>query len=145
MGRHRTFGVSGTYSSSFGGSVADTSSYPADGLHGNANGCAPPSAPSNYSWCVTDSQVRGEISAISASHGLPQDSSAVYFVFFPPGVDVCQDGSGSVCADNTFCAYHSSFGPGNAPHAPAYAVIPYGTCRDATSGESPNSDPADDT
>jgi hypothetical protein len=136
----------GIYSKAFGGALGDVSAYPADAPHGGG-GCtpgAPRSTDPPYVWCLTDNQLLSELDATIAAHGLPTDLSASYFVFLPPGVDVCfapgQESSGNLCADTDFCAYHSST---SAFAGPVYAIIPYADISGCRSGNQPNASPAD--
>jgi hypothetical protein len=92
----------------FGGSVTATDPLP-------ASGCSDPGA----SVCLTDYQLTHELS----SRGLVGGLDRQYFVFTPPGVGSCFDSSGSTCAYQVYCAYHSWFYAQGAPVL--YAVHPF--------------------
>ena len=64
-----------TYKFTAGTPIVDTAAFP-------ANGCKP--APGN-SACITDSQLRAELRAVTISHKLPTTLAYYYPVFFPPG------------------------------------------------------------
>ena len=151
------------YSATFGhdlgtnGGSRDTDPFPADGPHGNSQGCDPAALTASqsaggdpaYGWCVTDAQIQSEIERLIAAGGLPSDNGAVYMVFLPPGVDVCagpgpqvSGARGNPCGDTDFCAYHSSVGTTSGP---LYAVLPWANITGCQSGNHPNGDPADDT
>ncbi|HSC03251.1 MAG TPA: PKD domain-containing protein [Solirubrobacteraceae bacterium] len=104
--------------------VQDTDPYPAR----DSGNCAV----SPYTTCLTDGQLKAEISAQIAAAGLPSDGptsadelsddAPIYFIVLPSDVDVCfADGSG-ICASNDFCAYHSAFADGT--NNVLYAAIP---------------------
>jgi hypothetical protein len=86
------------YSSFFGGGLIDTDAYP-------ANGCS--SAP----ICLTDGQLRSEISKYVAERKLPTDLRHEYFLLTPPGVESCFEALGHACSVGakhaTYCSYHS--------------------------------------
>lgn len=134
----------GMYQSTFGGSLVDTDPYPANN---GTSGCPPaPDLPAGYTACLTDQQVRDELSSVIASQGWPQSAHAIYFVFLPAGMDECfsgPDGYGYTggCADSTFCSYHSYFGSGQPP---LYAVMPWADVPGCQTGESPNGTGGDD-
>lgn len=145
--------MQGTYDSTFGGGVVDnTTPFPADGLHGDPNGCTPGRpglGDPPYTWCLTDAQVQGEIDRITSQNGLPRDTSAVYFVFLGPGVDECfgpgaEDMTNNPCADTDFCAYHSSYGTAT-PSPPLYGVLPYAGVSGCEVPQSTNGDLAADS
>ncbi|HEY0515826.1 MAG TPA: IPT/TIG domain-containing protein, partial [Solirubrobacteraceae bacterium] len=123
------------YSSAFGGALLDTNAYP-------ANGCA--SAP----ICLTDAQLRSELTAYVQGHGLPSDLSHAYFIITPPGVESCSDAEGHKCSDGashpTYCAYHGAIESGSS--VIVYAHDPYvdGTGCDVGE-EHPNGNPSDAT
>jgi Phosphate-induced protein 1 conserved region len=109
--------------------IVDTAAFP-------ANGCKP--APGN-SACITDAQLRAELSAVTASHKLPGTLAYYYPVFFPPGVETeDSDGSNSV---SQYCGYHKAFGSG--PDQTVYANMPY-EASGCDAGQAPNGNlPAD--
>jgi PKD repeat protein len=120
------------YNASFGGRIVDTSPYP-------PSGCPSPSG----TPCLTDAQIQAELANVITANHLPHGMNTVYYVFTPPSVDSCFDGSGSACTYNVFCAYHGSIGSGTT--ATLYANMPYAARPGCDPGQSPNSDPADAT
>lgn len=44
--------------------------------------------------CLTDKQIRVELEAFIASHGLQKGMASVFYLLTPPGVTVCLDGGG---------------------------------------------------
>ncbi|HEX3433964.1 MAG TPA: IPT/TIG domain-containing protein [Solirubrobacteraceae bacterium] len=85
------------YSSHFGGTFVDTDPYP-------ANGCAAATI------CLTDEQLRAELTSFVKAHALPTDLSHEYFLLTPPGVEDCLElkacSAGSTIPE--YCAYHGS-------------------------------------
>jgi hypothetical protein len=65
-----------------------------------ADGCTPHTL-FGFTHCVTDGQIRSEISADFPSPG-PHD---IFFVFLPPHLDTRDQGLGSL-GNGDFCAYH---------------------------------------
>jgi hypothetical protein len=94
------------------GSWVDTAAYP-------ASGCSDPYTPGN---CLTDAQIRAEVTHAQAVNGWSASGTNVFFVFTAKGEGSCFGVSGS-CAFTTYCAYHGSFG------ASIYANMPYGTSK----------------
>jgi len=105
------------YSSSFLGDGTDTTAYP-------TSGCIDPHPTAESLACLTDAQLRSELTSFISAHGLPTGLGTIFFVFTPPGVTVCTDG-GTVsghCSDSklssaesyehSFCSYHSFIGSG---------------------------------
>jgi PKD repeat protein len=103
--------------------INDTQPYPAlDSVN------CPDVAPS-YPTCITDAQLQAEITRLGGADGLPTGTGAnapIYFVVTPANVNVCvSSGTTPVpCADNFFCAYHSSFRDGPSGPNVLYASIP---------------------
>jgi hypothetical protein len=102
-----------TYKIKAGTPVVDTTDLP-------NNGCP---VDSGYTACITDAQLRTELSAVTSSQKLPTDLSHFYPVFLPPGVEA-MDADGTTSA-STFCGYHRAFGLfldqtvyGDLPYAP---------------------------
>jgi PKD repeat protein len=102
--------------------ITDTNAFPATD-----------SACSGKASCVSDAQIQSEISSLIAARNLPTDgpktatqlpqSAPIYFVVLPSDKDVCYtDPSGTSCASNAFCAYHSSFT--NGANNVLYSAIP---------------------
>jgi len=92
------FGNVANYTSAFGGALQDTDAYP-------------PDICLNAPICITDSQLTAELSDFIDANHLPRDLAHEYFLFTPPGVEVCQDDAGTGCSVNAFpnpafCAYH---------------------------------------
>jgi len=123
------------YTSAFAGALIDTNPYP-------ANGCS--AAP----ICLTDAQLRAELTRYVSEHQLASDLRHEYFMLTPPSVESCLEAAGHSCSAGTkhsvYCAYH-----GYIPVAGGvlvYANIPYmnGTGCD-TGEEHPNGNPSDAT
>jgi hypothetical protein len=121
------------YESTFGGALVDTDPYP-------ANGCS--AAP----ICLTDAQLRSELTKFVKSQGLPADLTHEYFLLTPPKVEDCFTSSGAQCSagalKGAYCAYHGDVPlPGGVL---VYANDPYVTgntgCDD---GNHPNNLPSD--
>ena len=134
----------GVYQSAVGGSLVDTDPYPSD--DGSSSCPASTALPSGYTWCVSDQQIRDELSKLIADNDWPATSNAIYFVFLPQGIDECFTGpDGSTendgCADSEFCSYHSYFGSGQPP---LYAVLPWADVPGCQTGYSPNGSGGDD-
>jgi hypothetical protein len=120
-----------SYSSAFAGSVVDTNPFP-------ASGCTDVYT----AICLSDAQLRSEISRVISTQGWPRGTSNLYFIYTPKNVGSCY--STSSCAFTNFCAYHSSFGSGAS--ATLYANQPYAAfVRSCDSGQHPNGDDADAT
>jgi chitodextrinase len=105
--------------------IVDTDPY-------GASGCA--KFGKGYSTCLTDGQLRGELSHLISVRGLPVGTAAgapIYFIVTPPDVNVCADPVD--CADTTFCAYHSAFVDGS--QQVLYAAIPFFLSADPHSAE----------
>ncbi len=85
------------YNSHFGGALSDSDPYP-------ANGC------SAASICLTDEQLRTEITNYVHAHKLPTDLQHEYFLITPPGVESCFEAAGHSCSVGTthpsYCSYH---------------------------------------
>jgi PKD domain len=112
------------YQSTFRGAYSDITKYPASGCPETAGGAT----------CLTDEQLRGELSAFIAANHLPTGLGVIYFVMTPPRVNVCTDASLSrKCSNSTagggeepngLCSYHSAIEPGSV--APVlYGVVPW--------------------
>jgi IPT/TIG domain len=123
------------YNSRFGSALIDTDPYP-------ANGC------SAASICLTDAQLRSEITSYIAAHQLPTDLQHEYFLLTPPGVESCLEAAGKSCSAGTkhavYCSYHGYISVSSG--IVVYANIPYmdGTNCD-TGEEHPNDNPSDAT
>ena len=98
--------------------------------------------------CLTDAQLREQLSSFIAGHGLPKGMNTIYYLITPPGVTVCLDAAGSHCSDfsvseeeaeneerksesweDSFCSYHGAINPSKAAEGDAntvlYAAIPW--------------------
>jgi len=117
--------------------VADP--YPAPDVHG----CT---AASGYRACVSDAALQAEVHTAAVAHGLVEDDAHLYLVFFPPGVETCENaapaGSTTPCSINVYCAYHSGFF--DVDKIAVYANEPYpdlNGCSDIVNGaQAPNGD-----
>jgi sugar lactone lactonase YvrE len=92
-----TAGDFASYSSHFGGALIDTDPYP-------ANGCQ------QATICLTDAQLRAELTKYTRANYLPTDLAHEYFLLTPPGVEDCLEASGLECSagskEPSYCAYH---------------------------------------
>lgn len=123
------------YDVHFGGALSDTDPYP-------ANGCS--AAP----ICLTDEQLRAELTAYVEAHALPMDLQHEYFLLTPPGIESCFEAAGRSCSAGTnrpgYCAYHSYVPVGKA--VVIYADDPYVNATNCDTGEEhPNGNPSDAT
>ena len=121
------------YDSHFGGAIVDTNPYP-------ARVCK--AAP----ICLTDAQIKKEISSYVKAHGLAQDLTHEYFLLTPPGVESCFERAGFECSAGSesplYCAYHGFIKATGGPII--YANDPYVTgIEGCDSGEHPNGKPSD--
>jgi hypothetical protein len=111
-----TAGELSLYSSSFAGAIVDTDPYP-------ASGCTAATI------CLTDKQIRTELTNYVRSHGLPHDLSHEYFLLTPPGVESCFEAASRVCSAGSaspyYCAYHGNIPVGEGEIV--YADDPYVT------------------
>ncbi len=85
------------YNSTFGGQIMDRDPLP-------PNGC------SYAPICLTDEQLRAEITKIVAKKRLPRDLAHEYFLLTGPGIEDCLEATYGICSGNTssphYCAYH---------------------------------------
>jgi len=134
------------YSSNFRGAFTDADPFPAD-----AENCAgaPP--------CLSDAQIRAELTKYISANELPgglnlsTGPTPIYFVFTPPVVTVCLEGSGagvhcsSPSAEQPLCSYHSFTSVNGTPVL--YAVQPWTPITDCQDGtgtlQEPNKSLAD--
>lgn len=105
------------YRSSFMGAYTDRTAYPGGGYTG-------PNLTGESVACVTDAQLRSELTSFVSAHGLPTGLGTIFFIFTPPGVTICTDGGTATghCSDSetgstesykhSFCSYHSFTGSG---------------------------------
>ncbi|MHB8234366.1 MAG: hypothetical protein ACYDHT_06895, partial [Solirubrobacteraceae bacterium] len=122
---HDTTGARAAYDQNFRGAYTDSDAYPASG---NCNEGTP---------CLTDAQIRTELTKFITDIGLPtglnpsSGRTPIYFVFTPPGVNVCLEGSGahghcaSQASANPLCSYHSFIPAGGQLSTVLYAVVPW--------------------
>jgi hypothetical protein len=121
------------YESHFGGAILDTDPYP-------TSGCT------RATICLTDEQIRTELTSYVLAHGLPHDLAHEYFLLTPPGVESCFEAAGRECSAGstapTYCAYHGNAAIGETKLI--YADDPYVTgnagCDD---GNHPNGSTSD--
>lgn len=85
------------YQSGFVASYNDTNPYP-------ASGCA---LASGFNKCLSDGQLRKEISRVISLNKWRPTPATMFFIFTPGKVRSC---FGSSCSFTSFCAYHSYFG-----------------------------------
>jgi len=122
------------YSSTFGGSVVDTSPYPASGC---TDGVA------QTTVCLSDAQIQAEVKRVAAAQGWGGGPAKVFFMFTAKGVGSCADSSD--CAFSQYCAYHSWIGSGSTETL--YANMPYTDTvpADCDATAHPNNSEADPT
>jgi hypothetical protein len=112
-----------------GGPVVDTDLFPRSGCH---------PAP-GYRACITDLQLRTELTLITTNLKLPTNLAQFYPVFFPPGVETVDvDGSNSYYG---FCGYHRAFGSNG--DKTIYADMPF-EAKGCNAGQAPNGNLAAD-
>jgi hypothetical protein len=132
-----TSGEKAAYDLTFRGAYTDTDAYPGSG---NCSEAAP---------CLTDGQIRAELTKYIVANGLPtglnpsSGPTPVYYVFTPPGITVCLQGSGesgncsSQSSAHPLCSYHSFISAGGQLSGTVlYAVEPW-SVGNYGSGESP--------
>ncbi|HLK48109.1 MAG TPA: hypothetical protein VKT49_08245 [Bryobacteraceae bacterium] len=71
-----------------------------------------------------DSQIQTYLTNLFNAHKLAANSSVLYGIYFPAGMQVCLQGG---CSCSSFCGYHSHFTYGSTQIK--YAVFPYPNCR----------------
>jgi PKD repeat protein len=114
------------YQQTFSGGQAftDTHAFPGRDVNNCVN-----HVPADESACITDTQLRSELTRFIAANSLPTagatnagelvPNAPIYLVVMPPNVNVCAPLG---CADTKFCAYHSSYVDG--ANRVLYAPIP---------------------
>jgi hypothetical protein len=121
--------------------INDGDAYPAGGCSAtDQNG---------FAACISDAQIRTELTALIATQHLPSGTgphAPIYFVVTPQNVNVCSQAG--QCASNSFCAYHASYTRSGTSTPVIYASIPFtgGTgCQGAgvSRVQEPNGDVAD--
>lgn len=125
------------YLSAFGGALFDTHAYP-------ANGCS--QAPG--ATCLTDAQLRAELTRFVAEVHGPTDLEHEYFLLTPAGVESCLEAAGHACSAGSkkpvYCAYHGFISTAGGPLV--YANTPYMNGTNCDTGEEhPNGNPSDAT
>src|SRR5580765_4039258 len=101
--------------------VIDTDPFPAAGV-----GCGT-YAPGDTN-CISDDQLRAEISAVRGEYETPADLHTLYPVFLPPGEEICgsdQNLPGCGPPQNGFCAYHGWFSDPTDAATVIYAAEPF--------------------
>jgi hypothetical protein len=133
---HDSTGGNAAYGLTFRGAYTDTDAYP------TSENCTEPGP------CLTDAQIRAELTKYIVANGLPtglnppSGPTPIYYVFTPPGLSVCLEGSGqhghcsSPSSAHPLCSYHSFIPAGGSLSSTVlYAVEPwtagnYGTIRE---------------
>lgn len=112
-----------TYNFKAGTSLVDTAPYP-------STGCKPTGGATT---CITDAQIRTELTKFTKSQGLPTTLGDFYPMFFPPNVETQDlDGTNS---NSSFCGYHRAFPSGSGEIV--YANMPY-EASGCDGGQEPN-------
>jgi hypothetical protein len=121
-----------SYSSSFAGSVVDTSPLP-------ASGCTDSATP----VCLTDAQIQSEVARVATAQGWAHNPTTEFFMFTAKNIGSCV--TSSECSFTYYCAYHSWFGSGSS--VTLYANMPYADTapQDCDAESHPNGDDADAT
>jgi hypothetical protein len=101
------------YKVAVGGSAIDTTPFP-------ASGCSDSFA--ETSVCLTDAQLRAEITNVIKAKGWQAAPNNIFFLFTPKGVGSCY---GSSCAFSNYCAYHSWYSDPTLTSTVYYANQPY--------------------
>jgi hypothetical protein len=132
-----------SYRTNYMGAYTDTEPYPSATCEDPQplQGKSTPSGEPDAITCLTDQQVRAQLTHFIVRHTLQTGMETIFYVLTPPGVTVCLNGGGPTghCSDyeytslesyqNSFCSYHSYINPDNAPSGDAntvlYAMIPW--------------------
>ncbi len=134
---HDATGAKAAYDQTFRGAYTDTDAYPGTG---NCNEGVP---------CLTDAQIRAELIKYITALGLPtglnpaSGPTPIYYVFTPPGVNVCLEGVGqhghcaSQTSANPLCGYHSFIPAGGQLSATVLYVAEPWTAGNLGTGRSP--------
>ncbi|MDQ1455021.1 MAG: serine protease [Actinomycetota bacterium] len=133
-----------SYSVAFGGAIVDTQALPASGCPNYTLGDG-----SSSTACLTDAQLKAEISRVVNSRSLPTGLGTEFFLFTPPRVASCFAANSLAsggCYDpqnfGGFCAYHSNI---NTSPVRLYANMPFADISGCNPGQFPNGDTADPT
>ena len=157
------YALTGQYGDSTGRAFYDSRFVAAvqDGDAVTSNGCAlPPPPPTStgpgWTLCVSNTQLKAEVTHVVSVDHLPTGIGSIYFVVMPNGFgscfaagpDNCSVSGGGTVVDpvtGSFCGFHSAMGTVGNPTL--YADIPYnavtGHCR--SNNPRPNGNPADAT
>jgi hypothetical protein len=112
----------------------DTSAYP-------PSGCTDPATPND---CVSDLQVKQEVSRAIDANGWKADYTKMFFVFLSFGEGTCAGNGPSGCAFTDYCAWHGAYL--HKARYTLYADMPYlGTTSGCHTPTSPNNDIAADS
>ena len=112
----------------------DTASYP-------PSGCTDPATPNN---CVTDTQVKQEVSRAIDANGWKATYTTMFFVFLSFGEGTCFGSGPNGCAFTDYCAWHGDYL--HKGRVTIYADMPYlGTTNGCHTPTSPNNDIAADS
>jgi hypothetical protein len=90
-----------TYKITMGTPIVDTNAFP-------PAGCTP-NAADGLTSCVTDPQLRTELTSVLAANKLPADLAHFYPVFFPPNTETFGGGASPQNSDADYCGYHSAY------------------------------------
>jgi PKD repeat protein len=127
-----------SYNSHFGGAFIDTGPYP-------ENGCTL----AGIEICLTDEQLREELTRFVKAQGLQTDLAHEYFLLTPSGVEDCFEASGLECSAGApegvaaYCAYHGNV-PLGAEGELIYSNDPYVTGNEGCDDNNhPNGTPSD--
>lgn len=131
------------------GSYSDTAKFPSGCKDSNPLQITPALERRGvHATCITDAQLREQLSSFIAFHGLPRGLGTIYFVILPPAVTLCLNASATHCSDyklseeeleeekrestsyeDSFCSYHGDINPDNAPEGDGntilFAAIPW--------------------
>lgn len=131
----------GSYNVTFGGSVVDSSPYP-------ASGCKV----TGMRACLTDNQIRDKVRSVITAQGWGGGTGAINKLFFlltPKDVASCYDRVGGYCSFEEYCAYHHYFPVEGSSSSDNYyyAHIAYSMSRPAKCGSfsQPNGTDGDST
>jgi PKD domain len=124
---------SAAYNSTTAAELVDAGAYPSSGCtvpSGSGVDSGPP-----YTECLTDEQLKTELSSYISAHSLPTGSTQLYFLLLPHKVATCLPEEEvevkpkvfvkvHPCSNNFYCAYHSYINPGTVSEI-IYSDIPF--------------------
>jgi hypothetical protein len=116
-----------SYKITAGAPIVDHSPLPRSGCR--ANGA------DGYTSCITDAQLRTELTKVLGAHGVPSDLAHFYPMFFPPHTETQGAGAHPENSDSDYCGYHGAFV--NRPGETLYGNEPY-EFSSCNGGQSPN-------